>query len=179
MRIEELTDEELMLKYQKGDAEAFLVLYARLSSKVYGYLIAKVRNREKANDILQEVFVKIHKTKHLYSKEFKLLPWVFTMTKHLVIDDIRKNKNEKLQVDIQNLELASEQQDTLKNDLIEDLKPALRGIAPNQRVAIEMRYYDEKSFDEIAKILDTNSENVRQLISRGIKRVKEILGEEK
>lgn len=178
MRVEELTDEELMLKYQKGDEKAFSALYERLSPKVYGYLKSKVHKTERANDIFQEVFVKIHKTKHLYKKDFPVLPWIFTITKNLMIDELRKSKNEKNHVDVDEMELAAVETLSTHTQSVETLRPALNEIAPNQKLAIEMRYINEKSFDEIALALNTNAENVRQLISRGIKRIKEIVKED-
>lgn len=176
MRIETLTNEELMLKYQKGNEEAFSILYSRLSPKIYSYLKSKVRTNETVNDIFQEVFVKFHKTKHLYEKDLLVLAWVFTITKNVMIDNLRKSKNEKNHVDIDNVELVAAAT-VVEGDSLEDLRPALEGIAANQKLAIEMRYVNEKSFDEIATVLNTNSENVRQFISRGIKKLKEILKE--
>lgn len=178
MRFEELTDEELMLKYQRGDDQAFSILYTRLSPKIYGYLNYKVHKTEKVNDIFQEVFVRIHKTKHLYKKDFPLLPWIFTITRNLVIDEMRKSKNEKNHIDVDQIELVSEMVPASSLSL-EILRPSLNEIAPNQRLAIEMRYLNEKSFDEIALALNTKSENVRQLISRGIKRLQKIVNKDR
>lgn len=177
MRIEKLTDEELMLNYQKGSEDAFSILYSRLSPKVYGYLKSKVHVTEKVNDIFQEVFVKIHKTKHLYKKDLSVLAWVFTITKSVMIDYLRKSKIDKNHVDIDSVELIATESTSLLGS-IDDLHPVLDGISANQKLAIEMRYINEKSFDEIATVLNTNSENVRQLISRGIKKLKGMLKED-
>ena len=61
-----VTDEELMASYQEGSEEAFKELYSRHSGKVLGYLRSRTSSEQDAVDLFQEVFVKIHKSKHLY-----------------------------------------------------------------------------------------------------------------
>lgn len=175
MRLDLLSDEELMVKYQNGDEDAFKALFARLSPKVYGYLVAKVFNRELVNDIFQEVFVKLHKSKHLYNKEMLAMPWIFTITRTVMIDEVEKRKRHSNHADISNYEIPSEEMQSTSSERLEVLLPALERLPQNQKLALEMRYVSDKSFEEIASILNTNTSNVRQLVSRGLKRMKEIV----
>ena len=173
--MKELNDEELMVMYQNGNEMAFRILYERHSSKIYGYLRKRTKEVEKVPDIFQEVFVKIHRSKHLYNKSLPVLPWLFTVTKSVMIDQIRKNKNKNFaaEVDLENipaLELSLSTGSTMVTDLIQHLPAA-------QKASVQMRYVDGSTFEEIAKSLNTSPTNARQLISRGVKRLKQLLGE--
>ena len=92
-RFDNQTDEQLMKLYQNGEDSAFRVLYERHSSKVYGFLSKRIRDKEKVAEIYQDVFIKLHKSKDLYKSSLPLLPWMFTVTRSVMLDELRKNKN--------------------------------------------------------------------------------------
>jgi RNA polymerase sigma factor (sigma-70 family) len=166
------TDEELMILYQKGAEDAFRVLYERHSSKVFGYIKAKIRNPERANDIFQEVFVKIHKSKHLYNNSLPFLPWLFTVTKNAIVDDVRKIEKENLRIQKEeNLEELPSREVAAG---FSQVRPYLESLPENQKSAVYLRYVEEKTFEEISVILKTSPVNVRQLVSRGVQRMKEL-----
>ena len=175
MSLEILTDEELMLMYQTGTEKAFQVLYARHSSKVYGFLKRRLATEEKVTDVYQEVFLKIHRSKHLYNKSLPALPWIFTITKSVLLDAFKKDKNFKYAdgFDFDKIEVDPSD----KNDFFEGTALAVSNLPDAQRTAVQMRYIENKTFDEIAESLKTSPANVRQIVSRGIKRLKELLSE--
>lgn len=165
------SDEDLMVLYQNGNEDAFLVLYERHAKKVFGYIKSKVRNEELSGDIFQEVFVKIHKSKHLYNKSFPLLPWIFTVTRTTLVDVLRKNKKSDVESNLDYDIAVTEENNNI------DISPYLSKLPPVQKTALEMRFLEEKTFEEIASLLKTSSPNVRQIISRGMKRVKQMIGD--
>ena len=167
------TDEELMILYQKGTEEAFKILYEKHSAKVFGFLKSKVRNQEKAHDIFQEVFVKIHKSKHLYNETLPFLPWLFTITKNALVDEVRKNEKEKSHVSVDGLALASPEAELTPQ--LSEVLPYLKVLPENQKRVIEMRYIEEKTFEEISLVLETSPMNVRKILSRGVQRMKELI----
>lgn len=175
MNLNSKTDEELMQLYQQGTEQAFETLYRRHSSKVLGFLISKLRNKEKAHDVFQNVFVKVHKSKHLYNKSLPFLPWLFTITQNILIDEIRKTSKEKLHMGIDDLELVATQVQS-PNEMSQ-VTPYFEALPDGQKKAIELRYVEEKTFQEISKTLGTSEVNVRKLISRGVHRLKELLRE--
>ena len=175
MSLENLTDEELMLMYQSGAEKAFQALYARHSSKVFGFLKRRLSPEEKVTDVYQEVFLKIHRSKHLYNKSLPALPWIFTITKSVLLDAVKKDKNFKY-VDNFNLEqIKAELKDN--SVLAEGAVLAIKGLPAAQKTAVQMRYVEDKTFDEIAESLKTSPANVRQIVSRGIKRLKDLINE--
>jgi len=169
------TDEELMVLYQNGSEAAFQILYDRHSSKVFGFILSKVQNKEVATEIFQDVFTKIHKSKRLYNKSLPLLPWVFPITRNAVFDFLKRRSKIETATSIEKIDEWAALED--QSEIGIDLHPSMLKLPTQQKLAIEMRYYDEKTFEEIAQTLNTSSMNIRQLVSRGLRRLKEILKE--
>lgn len=165
-----------MSQYQLGSNEAFTTLYNRHSSKVFAFIGSRVRDKQKVAEVFQEVFVKMHKSKHLYNQTLPFLPWLFSVSRSVLIDFSRKETRSVVEVIENDLEQVVPPQETVRIG-IEDLKPKLEELPTPQRAAIELRYVDEKTFEEIAAVLNTSPLNVRQLISRGLKRLKELVKE--
>lgn len=169
------TDEQLMKLYQNGDEEAFKVLYGRHSSKVYGFLKKRLNEGEKVAEIYQEVFIKIHKSKHLYNNSLPALAWIFTISRTVMIDELRKNS--KIQtVDNYDLDkIPDELEKTVPQ--FEQAINSLEQLPEQQKTAIEMRYVNDQTFEQIAEALKVSPNNARKIISRGIKRLRELVGE--
>lgn len=169
------SDEELMALYQEGSEEAFKALYFRHSGKVFGYLKSRSSSEQEATDFFQEVFVKIHRSKHLYNRSLPVLPWIFSVTHSVLIDGKRKveRKKEVFNFDFEQL-AASEGEGEGR---LASVTPLLKELPDNQQVALQMRYLDEKTFEEIAERLKTSPLNVRQIVSRGVKRLKGLVKE--
>jgi DNA-directed RNA polymerase specialized sigma24 family protein len=170
MPVTDSTDEELMAKYQEGSEEAFKVLYTRHSGKIYGYLKSRIRSEQEVTDLFQETFVKIHRSKHLYNRSLPVLPWLFSITHSVMIDGTRKTykKNEVYDFDFNQFPAAVPAASL-------GLPSEISSLPENQQTAMQMRYVDEKTFEEIAESLKTSPANVRQLISRGIKNLKNLV----
>lgn len=168
-------DEELMSLYQNGNEEAFQILYERHAGKIFAFIKKRIKKEEQCRDVFQEVFSKIHKSKHLYNKTLPALPWIFTVTRTVLIDCLRKEKMTANSVDVDLNTLASPQEETRPE--VNAILPHLSELPSSQEKALKLRYVEEKTFEEIASHLNTSTVNVRQLISRGIKRIREIVGE--
>lgn len=167
------TDEELMLLYQNGSEEAFRTLYSRHSSKIFGFIKSRMKNQQEAQELFQEVFVKIHRSKHLYNSSFPLLPWIFTVTKNLIIDRARVVKvNSVVAYDLDTIAVPESTVADMPN-----LLPALNELSLIQRKAIELRYLNDQTFEEISKVLKTSPLNVRKIVSRGVKQLRSLMQE--
>lgn len=176
MDFTQLSDEELMVLYQQDQMEAFNVLYARHSAKVYGYLRKRIRNAAEAGDVFQAVFMKVHRSRSLYNSNFPFLPWLFTVTKTVMIDGAKKSMwNGKVVLAGETIESAASEH-TLSPHADAYHIDGLERLPEHQRQAIELRYRDDWSFEEIARTLNTTPANARQLISRGIRQLRKIAG---
>lgn len=165
------SDEELMTLYQSGDYAAFECLYQRHSGRVFQYLKGKV-SVEVAKDLLQEIFMKIHRSRDQYLEQYPFLPWLFTITRNQLNDFFKQSESKVIKIGIEP-ELISVE--AVFQTPEHDLSAALSALPLQQRRAIELRYMNEWSFEKIAEEMKTTPDNTRQIISRGIKKMRSLL----
>lgn len=155
-----------MKAYQGGDSAAFDLLFDRHKSRVFGFLMKKLGERFEAEDVFQATFMKLHQSRRLYDPNFRFEPWLFTITQSVLKDHFRKAKRS---VE----DSAGETLDDLPAQELENREmPNLEGLEDRQKVAVELRYGQDLSFEEIAEKLQTSPLNVRQLISRAIRKMR-------
>lgn len=169
-----MSDEELMVLYQSGEMKAFEMLYARHSGRVLQYLKAKT-SAESAHELLQEIFAKVHRSRSQYSSQYPFLPWLFAMTRNVIIDYFRLNESKVARESLHDVSAIEEAADH-REEIPLDLSQVLQTLPASQRRAIELRYLSDWTFEQIASDLKTTPENVRQVISRGIKKLRSSLG---
>lgn len=167
--LSEKSDEELMIAYQLGEAEAFEELYSRHSPKVLGYLRKKVKSEALANDISQSTFFKLHRNRGRYDAAYPFLPWLFTICRSELLDALKKPH-------LSHETLSAELPETACEELASPGSVSLVQLPENQRKAVEMRYQHDFSFEEIAASLETSPANARQLISRAIRSLRGLYG---
>lgn len=157
------TDEMLVDMYIKGNDSAFDVLMKRYESKVYSYIYYSVKNQEMAEDLFQEVFMKIivRLRSGKYQENGKFYAWVMRVAHNLIIDTFRKETDEKI---ISNDETEHDlfndpslavndnrEQEMIKEQMVSDIKELIAKLPENQRQVLLMRYYEDMSFKEIAQ----------------------------
>lgn len=170
--LETKSDEELMESYQMGITAAFDILFKRHSPQVFGYLAKRMVQKKAAEDLLQEVFFKLHRSKHLYNKSLPFSPWMFSITRSVLLD-FAKRKNLEDTIEDSNFDQFATKE--MKSTEV-DLDEVLGSLPQQQRQVVSLRVYDEKTFEEIASRLSTSPENARQLFSRGIKKLRHAFG---
>ncbi len=160
---EKLTDEQLVTLYAEGNNNAFDTLLARHQSKLYSYICFVVRNRDLADDIFQETFVKAIVTiqQRRYVESGKFLAWLIRIAHNLIIDSYRQERNENLVSneetdgallnDARLMESNVEMQ-MVTEQTLDDVKLLMERLPANQREVVFMRFYQELSFKEIAEI---------------------------
>jgi len=160
--LNQLADEELVRLYEIGNNQAFEILLLRYKSKVYTYIFLIVRNRELAEDIFQDTFIKAIATiqQGRYVETGKFLAWINRIAHNLIIDHFRRVKNENtfsadaVDYDITNLSSLSEKsvEDTISNEqVLNDVVHLVNQLPPSQQKVIRMRYFEDLSFKEIAE----------------------------
>lgn len=158
-----LSDEELMIAYQLGDAHAFTVLYERHSGRALRYLVSKTRNRALAEDVFQASFLKLHRMRSRYSADYPFLPWLFTICRSELVDALRKRARTPENYTEHLPEFISGSPEG-NFDTVE----AMKSLPENQKQALELRFEKDFSFEEIAERLETSPGNARKLVSRAI-----------
>lgn len=162
-----LNDKELMLRYQNGDHMAFDVLYMRHKDKVYSYLACRIHSKNEIDDLFQKVFVKFHKSRQLYKEKYDVLPWFYTITKSELLDFTKKKRVTTQEYDDQ-LHSPSYYQQKMEINIESE-----KHLSDKEKTAINARYMSDKDFSEISELLNTSESNVRKIISRGLKKLKD------
>ena len=168
-RLDTLSDEVLMALYQQGQELAFGHLYTRYADRVYGFLRKRLQDPQAANDVLQTAFLKFHRSKNQFNTSFMFAPWLFTVVRTSLIDWQKDRKNLRRFIEL-NEELVAAPIVEAPAIVRADLSP----LPEAQRAAVEMRYFDELSFEQIASLLDTSPGNARQLVVRGLKNLRSL-----
>lgn len=156
-----LTDDQLVAAYAGGSNEAFDTLLRRHQQRVFNYILHIVKNKDLANDIFQETFVKAITTikQGRYTENGKFPAWISRIAHNLIIDYYRQEKAENSvscdddEVDLLNRrDLCDENiEDVLVTEQIHtDIKRIIKALPKNQREVLVMRYYRNMSFKEIA-----------------------------
>jgi RNA polymerase sigma-70 factor (ECF subfamily) len=158
----QMTDEELVVLYAKGDNDAFDVLLDRLKGGLYAYILYHVRNRDVAEDIFQETFVKAITTvrQGRYTETGKFKAWVTRIAHNLVIDHFRQERsenhisNDDVESDLFNNSKLCDgtiEDELVHTQVMSDIQKLTRFLPDSQREVLEMRYYLNLSFKEIAE----------------------------
>ena len=161
--LNQMTDDMLVSQYSNGNSKAFDVLLSRYQDKLYSYISYVVRNRELADDIFQETFLKAIVTlqKGNYSSTGKFGAWLTRIAHNLMIDCFRQERNENsisndsVDYDIlndSNLADPTIEDDMVNEQILSDVRHLVDMLPDNQREVVFMRYYQDLSFKEIADI---------------------------
>ncbi|HRF68509.1 MAG TPA: sigma-70 family RNA polymerase sigma factor [Muribaculum sp.] len=157
-----LTDEQLVRKYIDGNNKAFDTLLHRHKSRLYSYIIRIVKNKDLAEDIFQETFVKIIMTlrQGRYIESGKFSAWLSRIAHNLIIDHFRQEKAENnMSSDDEDTNLLNRRdlceeniEDIMVNDQIKaDVRRIIDALPDPQKEVLVMRYYNDMSFKEIAE----------------------------
>ena len=156
-----LSDSELVALYLKGDSKSFEALIQKHNNKIYAFILSKIRNRDLAEDIFQDTFIRVINSlqKGKYNEEGKFLPWVMRIANNLVIDYFRKSKKMRAIAPTDDFDIFDILQDGEKNiednlvnnQIHKDLRKLIEHLPEDQKEVLKMRYYSELSFKEISE----------------------------
>ncbi len=174
---EEISDPELIAAFKAGDAEALGLLMERHKGAVYGYLLRLTGRADAADDVFQEVFLKLVKNPSAYSERQKFKAWLFTVARNAAMDYFRKEGSRgevSLEGDGERTGPADfaaspepgPEQAADNKALAEKLDAALGRLSKEQREVFFLRHYSEMSFKEIAELLSLPIGTVLARMSR-------------
>ena len=169
-----MTDEALVDLYAYGNNSAFDVLLNRYQKSIHSYIYYVVRNQDLTEDIFQETFLKVIMTikQGRYTENGKFKAWITRIAHNLIIDNFRQERNEntisndEVEVDLLNnmrLSDTNVEDDMVNEQVYSDIKKLVKHLPDNQREVLEMRYYKDMSFKEIA---DTTGVSINTALGR-------------
>lgn len=150
-------------------------MYTERFTPIYKYVYFRVRNYDIATDITQDVFLKVYEKGMVLDQETELR-WLYTVARNTVIDFFRKKKTVSLPEDFQGVDtgISKPDEQVIQENDTELLFKLLDQLPDAEREIIIMRHLQELEYSEIAKIVDKEESTVRQIVSRGIKKLKEL-----
>lgn len=162
MQVMLLSDQDLIQQYLNGNERAFEVLLNRHKTKIFTSIYLFTRDNEVAEDIFQEVFIKIIDTlrKGKYNHEGKFLQWALRIAYNMCVDQFRRSKRQ-TQVspsetfDVLNVIQASDdnmEQTMIKSQGIHRIQSLVDQLPPEQREVVILRHYADMSFKEISQL---------------------------
>ena len=170
-------DAELMLRVKEGDGASFGVLLDKHRSSVVHFLFRMVQNHAVAEELAQEVFLRVYRSRGSYEPTAKFTTWLFRIATHLALNSLRDNKNERAQArlddDSNDLPVRqvkdtrpSVEQSMVYQVKLEEVRRAIGALPDKQRAAVLMHKYEEMEYSQIARVLSCSESAVKSLLFR-------------
>jgi RNA polymerase sigma-70 factor (ECF subfamily) len=162
MQVTQLNDKELILSYLDGNEKAFEELLSRHKQRIFTSIYLFVKDQAKAEDIFQDVFIKIVDTlrKGKYNHEGKFLQWALRISYNMCVDNFRRSKRRPTVSPTENFDIfdiLENQEDNaeetiMKSQTHQRIRKLVDQLPPEQREVVILRHYADMSFKEIAQL---------------------------
>ena len=170
-------DAELMLRVKDGDGASFGVLLEKHRNSVVHFLYRMVQNAAVSEELAQEVFLRVYRSRATYEPTAKFTTWLFRIATHLALNALRDGKNEKSQerLDDDSSDLPARQvadhRQTVEQHLVnqarlDEVRKAVATLPQKQRAAVLMHKYEEMEYSQIARVLSCSESAVKSLLFR-------------
>jgi len=177
------TDVQLMLDVKAGDEQSFELLLQRFRSPLVNFLYRMVRNREQAEDLAQEVFLRVYRARLDYVPSAKFTTWLFRIATNLALNSMRDTRHQRAEIsldapvsfdaedgDERPMDVA-EKHPNIEQHLVEEsrrkmIRRAIDKLPEKQRAAVLLHKYQDLDYGEIAKILECSESALKSLLFR-------------
>lgn len=180
-------DHQLMERIAEGDESAFRELVETHQNMVVGTIAKMLGNPSEAEDISQQVFLRVWKHAKRYKPKAKFTTYLFTITRNLVFNETRRRKRrnevssdereENSHQQIEDREQYRPDHELAQQELQHMVDKAIAALPEAQRLAVVMRRYEQLPYDEIAEVLELSLPAVKSLLFRARTTLKESLGQ--
>lgn len=176
--VSQYSDYELIQLIVGGDKQLFSELVSRYKNLVYSVVLRMINDREEANDLAQDVFIKLYKNLDKYYPDYKFSTWVIRITTNHVIDYRRKNRAET--VSMEELEYDAPTTETPEKLLVdkersEIISTAINDLPDMYKIPIVLYHQQGLSYQEISEIIEEPLSKVKNRIFRGRRLLKDSL----
>lgn len=170
-------DAQLMLRVKDGDAASFTLLLEKHRAPVVHFLYRMVQNYAIAEELAQEVFLRVFRSRASYEATAKFTTWLFRIATHLALNSLRDGKNDRAQerLDDNSAEgrvrevedrKASVEQSMVYQIKLDEVRQAIASLPEKQRAAVLMHKYEEMEYSQIAKVLNCSESAIKSLLFR-------------
>lgn len=166
MNVQPVTDQELIGRYLAGDQSSLEILIRRHKNRIFAYILMIVKEKELAEDLFQDTFIKVINTirSGSYKEEGKFIQWAMRIAHNLIIDHFRKAKRiptienrddfdifEKVRIPVESIE-----ERIITEQIHQDVKKLIDYLPKEQREVLVMRHYGDMSFKDIAEVTNVS-----------------------
>jgi RNA polymerase sigma-70 factor (ECF subfamily) len=172
-------DVRLMLRVRDGEAELFAVLVDRYNTRVFSYFCRQVGDRGEAEDLTQEVFLRLYRGRARYEPRARFATWVFHVTQNVARNALRtRRRHPCVRLDAAALQEGSALENLLtdrgedpsrpveRRELAGVVRSAVAELANRQRAAVELHQFDDRTYAEVAEELDMTPKAAKSLLYR-------------
>ncbi len=167
------SDEDLMERFKAGEQQAFVELYKRYNRRVYAYCVKMMSARELAEDVFQEVFIRVSRKRESF-KSGNFAAWLFAIARNLCLNALRDSVAHVPLEDVQESLHTTPSEDEYDQSY-EVLRAAVEQLPADLREVLILRVYNGFSYNEIAEITDTKLATVKVRIFRAKQKLQEML----
>ena len=179
------SDVQLMLDVKSGDDSSFELLLRKYRTPVVNFLYRMVRDAAAAEDLAQEVFLRVYRARGEYLPKAKFTTWMFRIAMNLALNALRDSRYRQMEVSIDQsptghssdgegeqppLEIADRQAsievELIRRDRTELIRRAVESLPEKQRAAVLLHKYQEMDYDEIARVLGCSESALKSLLFR-------------
>ncbi len=172
-----INDADLMLRVREGDEPSFGLLLERHRAPVIHFLYRMVQNQAVAEELAQEVFLRVYKSRSSYEPTAKFTTWLFRIATHLALNWIRDGRSEKRQASLDHdtaegtARQVAAQGRTVEQELVyqarlNEVRQAIETLPAKQRAAVMLHKYEELEYGQIANVLSCSESAVKSLLFR-------------
>ncbi|MFO7810194.1 MAG: sigma-70 family RNA polymerase sigma factor [Candidatus Delongbacteria bacterium] len=186
IELKKFTDEELMFRFQKGDENAYNEIVERFKNKLLNYIYYFMKDREAAEDIVQDTFIRVYLNKDKYKEIAKVSTWIYTIAKNLAKTALsRASKMNSFSITGKEGENDYEIKDkhsstddpVIKNELNDIIMSRINNLEEKFREIVILRDIDEMSYEEIAALLKIPTGTVKSRLNRARLNLRDSLAE--
>jgi len=170
-------DAELMLRVKQGDGASFAILLEKHRLPVIHFLYRMVQNQAVAEELAQEVFLRVYRSRESYVPTAKFTTWLFRIATHLALNSLRDGKNRRLEDRLDDdssdtpVRQVSDQRPTAEQNMVyqarlDEVRRAVAMLPEKQRAAVLMHKYEEMEYSQIAKVLNCSESAIKSLLFR-------------
>lgn len=164
-------DETLFEKIANGDDEAFTELYYATYKQIYGFLLSLTKNKEDAEDLMQNTFIKIRNGAHMYKSSGTPMAWMCTIAKNQYLDFVRKyGKYQGVDFELFENQMQYSSSNDVDNKLI--VQNALMQLADDEKTIVVMHMINGMKHREIAKVINIPLSTVLSKYNRSLKKMR-------
>lgn len=189
VKLHQMSDEDVMEQLQAGVVQAFDIIVQRYKDRLHNFLYRYTHNHEDCEDLVQETFLRVYRSRHSYERIAKLSTWMYTIALNLAKSMYKKKQRMSLisihadesdpddrEFEITDSVILQDEQLHLKFSM-QELEKALMELNDDFREAIILRDIQQLTYEEIAEITGTAMGTVKSRINRGRQQLQELIGD--